>query len=114
MMTIKSNYSNKTLEEYLNGVRQKVESGDNPPSGIYLELVHFARLYRHAPPAEPGGNSNLQQQIPSYIATQGLIQALDEVRADIARMSADSSEGRSLRNIALTKLETISARFHKV
>ena len=71
--------------------------GNSPPSGIFLELCHFARLYRHAAdhptPAEPGATRNVSSQIT--------LQDLDELRAEVAR-------GEKQR--ALTMLEHFAAR----
>jgi hypothetical protein len=95
-MTIRSNYNSQTLDEYLQSVKRRVETGNSPPSGIFLELCHFARLYRHAAdhpePAEPGASRN---QLP--------LSLIDEIRAEVATI-----KDNSIKAALLAKLEQLS------
>jgi hypothetical protein len=103
-MTIRSNYNSQTLDEYLQSVKRRVETGNSPPSGIFLELCHFARLYRHAAdnPAEPGASDN-QKQIDRQMHHE-LLQEIDTVRALVARSNGPE------KNELLDKLERLTVR----
>jgi hypothetical protein len=105
MTQIRSNYNSQTLDEYLNSVKRRVETGNAPPSGIFLELTHFARLYRtaseHPEPAEPGASVN-QKSIDRQM--HQLLQEIDTIRALVAR--SDGPE----KNELLDKLEHLTVR----
>ena len=106
MTQIRSNYNSQTLDEYLEGVKKRVMFGNSPPSGIFLELCHFARLYRtaseHPEPAEPGASRTSQQN-------HEFLQLVDEIRADIARDTNNPDKNRLLAKLEQA-VNSITAR----